>query len=60
MKNMDIRIAIANKRLKYYEVAEACGISECTFSRWMRSEMSPERKKKVQKAIEDITKELYA
>ena len=32
MKNIDIRLAIVNKRLKNYEVAAACGVSEFTFS----------------------------
>ena len=32
MKNIDIRLAIANKRLRNYEVAAGYGVSEFTFS----------------------------
>ena len=39
MKNIDVRLAIANKRLRNYEVAAACGVSEFTFSRWLREEL---------------------
>lgn len=51
MKNLEIRLLIANKRLRHYEVAEALGITDCTFSRWMATEMSEEKKTKVLEAI---------
>lgn len=55
MTNLKIRQLIARKRLKYYEVAAACGISSCTFSVWLREEFSPERNQLVMKAIKDLT-----
>ena len=55
MTNLKIRQAIARNRLKYYEVAAACGISSCTFSVWLREELSPEREQLVIKAIEKLT-----
>lgn len=45
MKNLKIREAIENSRLKHYEVAEMLGISEGTFSRKLRKELSKEEEK---------------
>ena len=53
-KNTEIRQAIEKKRLRYYEVAEACGVSLYTFSHWLQTEMKPEKKEKILKAIEGI------
>jgi len=54
MNNMKIRKAIADNRLKYYEVAAACGISSSTFSVWLRNELSPEKEQLVMKSIDSI------
>lgn len=54
MKNIDIRLAITNKRLKNYEVAAACGVSEFTFSRWLREELPQEKKKRILDVIESL------
>lgn len=54
MNNLKIRKAIAKNRLKYYEVAAACGISSSTFSVWLREELSPEREDLIMKAIKDL------
>lgn len=54
MANEEVRGLIEKRRLKHYEVAKALGIHEATFCRWMRSEMSPERKAQVLKAIRGI------
>lgn len=54
MKNIDIRLAIVNKRLKNYEVAAACGVSEFTFSRWLREELPQEKKKRILDVIESL------
>lgn len=54
MKNIDIRLAIANKRLRNYEVAAACGVSEFTFSRWLRQELPQEKKKRILDVIESL------
>jgi predicted XRE-type DNA-binding protein len=54
VKNIEIRNLIKQKRLKHYEVAEQLGISEYTFCKWMRTEMTAERKEKVLQAIESI------
>lgn len=54
MKNQKIRQAIEKNRLKYYEVAAACGISPSTFCVWLRDELAGERQERVMKAIDTI------
>jgi hypothetical protein len=49
--NMDIREQIANKHIYYYELADAIGISPYTLSVWLRTELTPDRKARVQKAL---------
>lgn len=45
MANLEIRQAIADKRLKHYEVAAALGINQCTLSHWLQIELPKEKKK---------------
>ncbi len=54
MANMEVRELIKKSRLFHYEIADALGISESAFSKWLRSEMGPERKQEVLKAIETL------
>lgn len=54
MNNIEVRQLIERKRLKYYEVAESLGINVSTLSRWLQTELTPERKTKVVKAIKSI------
>lgn len=54
MANLEIRNEIKKNRLFHYEIAEALGISEPAFSKWLRSEMDAERKEKVMRAIDSI------
>lgn len=56
MKNLDIRKEMSDRRLFNYEVAEAMGITEFSFSRKMRKELSPKEKEKVLAAIEEAAK----
>lgn len=51
LNNIEVREAIAKKRLTHNEIANALGISQYTFSHWMMNELSDEKKKKVLKAI---------
>ena len=55
--NQDIRDIIFEKRLKMWEVATEIGLSDSRFSVWLRTELSPERKERVLKAIESLTKQ---
>lgn len=54
MANLEIREEIKKSRLFHYEIADALGVSESAFSKWLRSEMDAERKEKVMRAIESI------
>lgn len=54
MKNLEVRKRIAARRLRYFEVAAALNIDPCTLSRWLQTEMNPEKKRKVMQAIESI------
>lgn len=53
LTNLEIRQAINKRRLKYYEVAAALGITQYTFSHWLQVEMSDDKREKVLKAIEN-------
>lgn len=55
MYNIEIRKAIVGARLRYYEVAEAIGISPYTLSVWLRTELSGERLERVQAAIKKLS-----
>jgi predicted XRE-type DNA-binding protein len=52
--NKDIREAISNAKVKYYEVADVLGIKDSNFSRLLRYELCKEYKEKILKAIESI------
>ncbi|MFW3654576.1 hypothetical protein [Vagococcus fluvialis] len=52
--NSDIRKKIEKNRLKYYEVADAIGISDSRFSVWLRKELDGERRERTLKAIEEL------
>ena len=50
-----VRDAIKAAGLKQWEVARECGVSEYTLIRWLRSELSAERKKAIFAAIEALS-----
>lgn len=54
MNNIEIRQAIRENRLHNYEVAAALGVSEFTFSRKLRVEMSSEQREHVMRTIEKL------
>ena len=54
LANAEIRESIRKKRLRHYEIAEALGVNEFTFSRWLRNELPDEKKREIKKAIEQI------
>lgn len=57
-KNQDIRQLIAKKRLRQYEVAQFLGVSEFTLSRWLHSELEPERRQRILKAIDEAAERI--
>ena len=54
MNNLDVREAIRKSRVCHYEVAMQLHISEYTFCRWLRQELSDEKKNKIYEAIKEI------
>ena len=44
MANIDIRMEIMKRGLKNYQVTTMLGVTETTFSRWLRTELPPEKK----------------
>ncbi len=58
MENLELRIKIKNNRLKNYEIANELGVSEFTFSRWLREELSAEKRSLVTAAIEKLVQEV--
>lgn len=55
--NLDIRQAIKSSGLKQYEVAKLLNISEFTFVRHLRYELSQEDKDRILKIIKENVKE---
>ena len=56
MNNRDIRVEAMRVGVKLWQIAEALGISEVTFSRRLRRELSPEEKAKIQLIILELSK----
>ncbi|GFK22846.1 hypothetical protein [Tetragenococcus halophilus] len=56
--NQEIRDRIFFNRLRNWQVAEQIGISDSRFSVWLRSPLKKERKQRVEKAIDDLIKEV--
>lgn len=57
--NADIRREAETAGVKLWQIAAKLGIHHCTFSVWLRQEMSDEQKAQVRTAIEEITNESY-
>lgn len=55
LSNIDIREEIKTNGLAHYQVAEKIGVSEFTFSRWMRKELPAEKKIIIFKAIGELS-----
>jgi len=57
MLNREIRDEIKKARVKQWEVAQALGIAEETLIRWLRYELSAERKAAILEAIQKVREE---
>ena len=57
MTNEAIRKSISNSGLKYWEVADAVGIADTTFAKWLRHELPEDKKKQVLSAINRLSQE---
>lgn len=52
--NQDVRTAACNAGVCHWQIADAMGVHENTFSRMMRHELPEDKKKEVFNAIERI------
>ena len=57
MRNENVRNMIKGANLSQWQVAEALGITEFTFCRWLRKEFTDEQICSVEKAIQKIKEE---
>ena len=55
--NNDIRLLIKKRGLAMWQVAEHLGISEWTFTRWLRYDLTPERRAQIIAAIDEMAAE---
>ena len=54
LNNMEIRLLIEQRRLRYDEVAKELGIHQCTLSHWLQTELTPDKKEVILEAIKRI------
>lgn len=54
IRNAEIRKLLSDTGIKHFEAAEACGVTCYTFSHWLQTELTPEKKDKVLNAIRTI------
>lgn len=57
MKNLDIRILVSEKGLKYKDIADQMNISRQHLSRLLRKDLTIGNKLRIMAAIQDLTKE---
>lgn len=53
-RNLDVRTYAKEKGVYLYEVAEVLNISEPTITRWLRAELTDERKAAIIEAIDRV------
>ncbi len=54
MTNREIRLAAGGAGLRLWQIADAMGMSDSSFSRWLRTERSEEEKDRVLEIINDL------
>lgn len=57
MKNPEIREAIKRARVKHWQIAAELGIGESTLVRWLRFDLTDERKGLILAAVEKVRAE---
>lgn len=58
MSNQDIRRAAAGAGVKLWQIAEALGIADCSFSRKLRRELPAEEKDRIFSIIRELSQEV--
>lgn len=56
-RNEDIRATARQKKVYLYEIADALGVSEPTFIRWLRKELSEKQKADIRAAIDIVAEQ---
>lgn len=56
--NVDIRNTAAGSGVRLWQIAEALGIADCSFSRKLRKELPEDEKQKIFGIIKDLSKEV--
>lgn len=56
-KNVEIRNAILNNDLKFWQVADKLNINDGNFSRLLRKELTKDKKEEILKIIEELKEE---
>ena len=54
MQNLDIRIMVAENKVRYQDIARKKGISRQWLSELMRRNLSPERRQQIKQAIMEL------
>ena len=54
MKNLDIRITVADKGLTYRQIAEVMGVTPVYLSRVMAKELKPSMRTRILNAIDEL------
>ena len=57
MENIQIRMAAREAHIALWKIAQMVGISEPTLTRWLRVELSQEKKVRILQAIEQLKRE---
>lgn len=57
-RNLDIRNKIERQGLLYHRVAARIGISPYSLSHWLMTDLTPERKALILKAIDELQEEV--
>ena len=52
--NKDIKKAIKDKKICFYEVAFECGVHPCTLTHWLQREGTGEKKERIFAAIDRV------
>lgn len=57
MKNNDIRKEALKANVKLWQIAEKIGVTDSTFSKMLRKELSPDKKEKIFNIISTLKQE---
>jgi predicted XRE-type DNA-binding protein len=57
-KNIDIREAIKKANFPQWMIADRMGVTDTTFSRWLRKELAEDKKQEIFNLIKEIKQEI--